>query len=66
MSTGGVRTLSITWIMPFEACTSGVITVASLMETVPSTVNLVLSPLTISANMPSVTALAGTAPATTW
>ena len=66
MSTGGVSTLSITWIIPFDACTSAWITVASLMETVPLTVNLVLSPLTISASMPSVTALAGTAPATTW
>ena len=57
----------MTWMMPLLALTSGVVTLASLIMTVPlSTVNVALAPLTMVATMPSVTLPEGTAPATTW
>ena len=61
-----MRTLSITWIIPFEACTSAVVTVAVPTVTVPLlTPNFTLSPLAIVASIPSVTALDGTEADTT-
>ena len=67
MSTGGMRTLSITWMTPFEACTSAIVTVAGPTMTAPvlSTLNLTLSPLTMEAIMPSLTSLEATSPAKT-
>ena len=62
-SAGGINTLSITWITPFDAITSAVVTVASPTITVPSvTVNEASSPLTIATVNPSVTPAALTAP----
>ena len=62
----GVRTLSITWIIPFLVPTSASVTFASLTITPPSTVNDNGCPFNASADIPSVTAEAGTAPETTW
>ena len=62
-SAGGIRTLSITWITPFEAITSGSVTFASPMLTVPSaTVNVASSPFSIVTVSPSVTAEDSTDP----
>ena len=68
MSVGGINTVSITWMIPFEACTSASVTVAGPTMTVPvlSTLNLTLSPLTMAAIMPSVTSVDATSPETTW
>ena len=67
MSTGGVKTVSITWMIPFDACRFAVVTVAAPTVTVPAlTPNFTLSPLTVVASIPSVTALDGTEPDTTW
>ena len=61
---GGMSTLSITWMTPLDAATSGVVTVASPIFTIPSaTVNDALSPFTITADIPSVTSDAVTFPA---
>ena len=58
-SAGGISTLSITWITPFDATTSAVVTVASPIITVPSaTVNDASSPLAIATVSPSVTSAA--------
>ena len=66
MSTGGIRTLSMTCMIPLEAGTSAVVTLAVPTVTVPPlTPNFTLSPLTIVASIPSVTALEGTEPDTT-
>ena len=55
-SAGGMRTLSMTWIIPLLALTSAVVTVASPIFTTPSTtVNEATSPFTISTESPSVT-----------
>ena len=68
MSAGGVRTLSMTWITPLLATTSGDTTVASSIITEPSvTVKDALSPFIISTDRPSVTSDDITlAPARTW
>mmetsp|Transcript_23914 Transcript_23914/g.76925 ORF Transcript_23914/g.76925 Transcript_23914/m.76925 type:complete len:451 (+) Transcript_23914:264-1616(+) len=48
-SAGGKRTWSMTWTTPFEATTSGIVTVASLIVTVaPSKEIVALSPLAIA------------------
>jgi len=63
IGTGGISTLSITCMTPFEAGTSASTTVASPTITVPSlTVNEASSPLTIATVRPSVTSAAFTAP----
>ena len=65
-SAGGIRTLSITWMTPLDAITSADVTVASFTMTDPSdTVNDRSSPLSASADMPSVTSEAVTEPLTT-
>ena len=65
-SAGGISTLSITWMIPFEAITSAEVTVASFTMTDPSdTVNDRSSPLSASADIPSVTSEEATAPLTT-
>ena len=62
-SAGGISTLSMTWITPFDAGTSANTTVASPIITVPSvTVNEASSSLTIVTVNPSVTSAALTAP----
>ena len=62
----GVRTLSITWIIPLLVATSGVTTVASLTITLPTaTVNDNGKSLTAVADIQSVRALDATAPGTT-
>ena len=66
-SAGGISTLSITWIMPFDAITSGVVTFASPMLTVPSaTVNVTSSLFSMVTVRPSVTAEDSTDPWYTW
>ena len=66
-SAGGMRTLSITWIIPLDAITSGWVTVASPMLTAPSaTVNVASSPFSIVTVSPSVTAEDSTDPEYTW
>ena len=65
-SAGGISTLSITCITPFDAGTSARTTVASLTMTESPTVKERSSPLTAAATIPSVTAEEGTSPATTW
>ena len=64
--TGGIRTLSITWMIPFEAMTSARMTFASFTITPSPTVKVKSSPFTAAATNPSVTAEDGTAPDTTW
>ena len=65
-SAGGISTVSITWMIPFEAITSAEVTVASFTMTDPSdTVNVRSSPLSASADIPSVTSEEATAPLTT-
>ena len=55
-SDGGIMTLSTTWIIPFEANTSVVVTSTSPIITLPSIlVSVKLSPLAIASIMPSVT-----------
>ena len=62
-STGGISTLSITWITPLLAGTSASVTVASPTITASAvTVNDASSPLTIVTVNPSVTSAALTAP----
>ena len=62
-SAGGINTLSITWMIPFEAITSAEVTVASFTMTDPSdTVNARSSPLSASADIPSVTSEEAVAP----
>ncbi len=53
-SAGGVRTLSITWIIPFEAGTSARVTLASLTMTPCPTEKVRSSPLYAPTVMPSV------------
>ena len=66
-SAGGIITLSITWIIPFEAITSADVTVASFtMTDPPDTVNETSSPLSDSTDNPSVTSEDATAPLITW
>ena len=62
----GVRTLSITWMMPLLVATSAVVTVASFTMTLSPTVNESGFPFTVFALKHSVTAEEGTAPAITW
>src|SRR6476646_9174204 len=65
---GGSRTLSITWMTPFEAGMSGVVTVASLTITVdPLTVTFTGGPATVATSWPFIfmTSAAITLPATT-
>ena len=58
--------MSITWIIPLEAVTSAMVTVASPIITVPSvTEKVTSSPLSIVADIPSVTCVELTAPAST-
>ena len=53
-------------MIPLEVATSAPVTVAPEIDTTsPVTLSFALSPLTMVANIPSVTALAGTSPATT-
>ena len=67
MSTGGKRTLSMTWMTPLEAWTSASVTLAEPTETSePLTPNLSLSPFTMVAIMPSVTSPEATSPEKTW
>ena len=62
-STGGISTLSITWITPLLAITSVAIILASPTITASAvTVNDASSPLTIVTVNPSVTSAALTAP----
>ena len=65
MSAGGIKTLSITWIIPLDETTSAPVTVASPTVTVAPTPNFTLSPLTISASIPSVSMLEVTSPDST-
>ena len=66
-SAGGIRTLSMTWIIPFEAITSADVTVASFTMTLPSViVNERSSPLSASTDRPSLTSEDATAPLITW
>ena len=57
---GGISTWSITWMIPLDAATSGVVTVASPIITLSVTVKVALSPLTIVTESPSVTSLEAT------
>ena len=67
MPAGGISTLSITWMTPFDAITSAVVTFASLTMTAPSvTVKERSSPLRACAVIPSVTSDAVTEANTTW
>ena len=61
----GINTLSMTWMIPLLVITSGIVTLASLTMTPPSTVKASGWPLTASADMHSLTFAAGTSPATT-
>ena len=65
-SAGGINTLSITCMIPFDAITSAVTTVASLTMTVSLTVKVTSSPFTIVAVIPSVTSEEATDPEYTW
>ena len=63
-SAGGIRTLSMTWIIPLDAITSKSVTVASPILTTPSaTVNVASSPFSMVTVRPSVTAEDSTDPA---
>jgi len=62
----GNSTLSITWITPLLVFTSASVTLASFTITPEPTVNDSGLPLTVSADIHSVTAVEGTAPETTW
>jgi hypothetical protein len=63
----GIRTVSITWTIPFEAITSVAVTVAPSTFTVPSaTLIVTLAPLRVLAPVSLTTSAAGTAPETTW
>ena len=62
----GVRTLSITWMIPLLVSTSARVTFAPFTITPVPTVKPRGCPLTASAVMHSVTAEAGTALGTTW
>ena len=64
---GGSSTLSITWMIPFEAFTSGVTTLAPFRKTEPScTLIATLAPFSVFAEVSLTTSLAGTLPGTTW
>ena len=68
-SGGGNSTVSMMWMMPFEAATSAPMTVALLIMTLPSTTLMSIdAPLTVSADWPSrlIAVAASTSPATTW
>jgi hypothetical protein len=57
------------WMMPFDAATSAVMTVALLIMTLPSTTLMSMAaPLTVSADWPSreMAVAASTSPASTW
>ena len=62
----GVRTLSMTWITPLLVATSAVTTVAPLTMTLSPTVKESGFPLTVGADIQSVTFAAGTSPLSTW
>ena len=63
----GIRTESITWMIPFEAMTSVAVTVAPSTRTPPSaTLIVTLAPLRVFAPVSLTTLAAGTAPETTW
>ena len=62
----GIRTLSITWITPLLVLTSAKVTLAPFTITPSPTVNDIGFPLTVFADIHSVTAVEGTAPETTW
>ena len=63
----GKRTVSITWITPFETTMSVLITCASFTLTVPPLVEILTSwPLTVVAEDSFATFAAVTLPANTW
>ena len=62
----GVSTLSMTWMMPLLVGTSAAVTVAPFTTTVSLTVKLSGWPLTVVADMQSVTLAAGMFAPTTW
>ena len=62
----GINTLSITWIIPLLVATSVAVTVAPFTITVDPTVKDNGFPLTVAADIQSVTLAAGTSPDTTW
>ena len=67
MSPGGNSTLSMTWMMPLEACTSAMVTLApSTVTPAVVTPNLTLSLLTVVASMPSLRSVDATSPLMTW
>lgn len=63
---GGMMTVSITWITPFDAAISAVVTVASLTITLSPTEIVTSAPFTVAAVMPSDRSAAITDPGTTW
>ena len=67
-SEGGIRTVSIAWMMPFLAGMSAVVTVASFTWSPPpaGTVNVTLSPSSVAAEGSSAASSASTLPLTTW
>jgi len=67
ISAGGRMTLSMTWMMPFEASISVIITSAWLTNTLPSTTLIATgSSAAVSALLSVTTCSAFTAPGTTW
>jgi hypothetical protein len=62
----GMITLSITWITPFDASTSAVVTLASSTITPPSVMIVTSLPSTVPASMPFVRSVDITLPGTTW
>ena len=64
---GGSSTLSITWMTPFDAATSAVVTVASLTVTPPSAgFTSTVSPCTVAGLDSAVTSAAITFAGSTW
>ena len=66
MSPRGISTLSITCITPLLVATSAAVTLASLTMTPDVRSNVRSCPLTVSAVIPSLSALDATSPETTW
>ena len=66
-SAGGINTVSITWITPFEAITSALVTVAPDTVTASAeTVKVRSSPLYAVAVIPSDKSVDKYCPSTTW
>ena len=62
----GIKTLSMTWMIPLLVGTSVAVTLAPLTITLSPTVNDNGFPLIVVAERQSVTADAGTSPSRTW